>query len=63
MIQVTAVYNITRVQPTTGMFVVVLFLNVHIIYKNLPCYMLPLISRSVLLGVTRQYCRYCQLTF
>ena len=22
--------------------------------------MLPLISRSVLLGVTRQYCRYCQ---
>ena len=35
--------------------VVILFLNVPIIYKNLPCYMWPFISHSVLLAVTRQY--------
>ena len=57
MIQVTDNYNITRVQPATNMFIVYLFLNVHLIYKNVPCYMFRLISRSVFLGVTRQSCR------
>ena len=52
------IYNkVLGVQPTTGMLAVVLFLNVPIIYKNLPGYMLQLLSCSVLLGVTRHYCR------
>ena len=57
MIQVAAAYILTRVQPTTSMCVVYSLLNLVVIIKKLSYYMSPLISRSVPLAVTRQYCR------